>query len=75
MHKITLSIIASLSLVGSIFAYESGSSVSEKQAEISNQADQKKLGYTYGQCQGTTKAGNRCKRGVSNSGDTRCYQH
>lgn len=31
--------------------------------------------YKYGQCTAITKDGTRCTRGVSNAGDTYCYQH
>ena len=72
LNKNSLALIATLSLSG--FAFAVGQSVPvHRDAELVS--DSKNQGYTHGRCNGQTKAGKRCKRGVSNAGDRFCYQH
>ncbi len=68
ISKPLLIAISSLLLTGLTFAF-SGESPSK------SSTSKYEAGYTYRQCNGITKAGKRCKRGVSNANDTKCYQH
>ena len=83
--KLPLAIIVSLLLTGIAAAFNSSPSsdnavkASTYTSECScfdfNAELKHESAYKYGHCTGVTKAGTRCKRGVSNAGETRCYQH
>ena len=82
-QKLSLAVIASLLLTGLSAAYNSSSFTDSAVNESTYTSEcscidselKHEAAYKYGRCNGITKAGTRCKRGVSNAGDTRCYQH